>query len=124
MLRLLEKLTNDATQVLTVGPEGGWFRLPGQDEGVDISRFAAVSRILAHLARRAESEPGSVSDADDLIEAGWPGQRIVPDAARNRLSVALAQLRKQGLRGILQRVEEGWRLDPQWPTVLLRSDDA
>jgi len=122
VLRLLEQLTASATQVITVGPGGGWFRLPGQ-EVVDISRYSAPSQILAHLAGRAEASPGAVSDADDLIAAGWPGQRIVPDAARNRLSVALAQLRKQGLRGVLQRTGDGWRLDPEWPTVLLREGD-
>lgn len=122
VLRLLEKLTRDATQVLTVGPEGAWFRVPG-GESTDVSRYAAPSRILAALATLAETSPGEVADADALVDAGWPGERIVPDAARNRLSVALAQLRKLGLKGIIERTKEGWRLSPEWPTVLLRSGD-
>ncbi|MFK7931572.1 MAG: tetratricopeptide repeat protein [Myxococcota bacterium] len=122
VLRLLESMMSDATQVLTVGPSGQWFRLPDGPR-VDIARYAACCRILAFLASWAERKPGHLSDADALIEAGWPGERIVPAAARNRLSVALVQLRKQGLREVMQRSAAGWRLDPEWPTVLLRAND-
>lgn len=123
VLRLIELLSEDATQLLTIGPGGRWFRLPGE-EVVDVSRYAAPSAILAHLGALAERSPGVASDADALIQAGWPGERIVPDAARNRMSVALAQLRKLGLKGVIQKTSEGWRLDPSWPTLLLQEPVA
>jgi len=121
VLRLLERHAGQPGEVLVVGPEGAWMRLPGQEQ-VSVARYVAVARILAHLADRAERQPGAASDADALIEAGWPGEQIVPDAARNRLAVALARLRKLGLRGLLQRTRDGWRVDPDWSVLLLRSE--
>lgn len=120
--RLLERLAAEPGAVLLVGPEGAWMRLPGE-EPTEVARYAAVARILAHLAQTAEAQPGATSDADALIAAGWPGEQIVPDAAKNRLAVALARLRKLGMRALLQRTRDGWRIDPDWSVMLLRADD-
>lgn len=119
VLRLLEPLATRPEHGVVVGPQGAWFRLPSQ-EAVSVQAFAAVARILAHLAQRAEEQPGSVSDAEDLIHAGWPGERIQHEAARNRLAVSLSKLRKLGLKAQLQRTKDGWRLDPDWSVILLR----
>ncbi|MEL6344016.1 MAG: hypothetical protein AAFV53_12930 [Myxococcota bacterium] len=122
VLRLLERLAAQPDEVLLVGPEGAWFRLPGAAR-VSVERYAAVARILAFLAQEAERQPGTISDADTLITAGWPGEQIVPDAAKNRLAVSLARLRKLGMRELLQRTREGWRLDPDWSVLLLHVDE-
>jgi tetratricopeptide (TPR) repeat protein len=121
VVRLLERAVGEPGAALLVGPEGAWARVPGK-ERVDIARYAASARILEGLARRAESAPGESCDADTLIEAGWPGEQILPDAAKNRLGVALARLRKLGLREQIQTTKDGWRLDPDWSVVLLRSE--
>jgi tetratricopeptide (TPR) repeat protein len=121
VLRLLEPLATRPEQGVVVGPAGAWFRLPSQ-EPVQVHGFAAIARILAHLAHRAEEQPGSVSDADALIEAGWPGEQIQYEASRNRLAVSLSKLRKLGLKAQLQRTKDGWRLDPDWSVLLLRED--
>ena len=39
---------------------------------------------------------------------GWPSERIGADAALNRAYVALASLRKKGLRGLLVSGEGGY----------------
>ena len=44
-----------------------------------------------------------VLDAGALFEAGWPGERIAPESARNLIHVNLAELRKVGLRDLLLR---------------------
>lgn len=119
VLRLLEPLATRPEHGVVVGPTGAWFRLPGQ-EPVQVHGFAAIAGILAHLASRAEEHPGSVSDADDLISAGWPGEQIQYEASRNRLAVSLSKLRKLGLKEQLQRTKDGWRLDPDWSVLLLR----
>lgn len=121
VLRLLEPLATRPEQGVVVGPAGAWFRLPGR-EPVQVQGFAAIARILEHLAQGAEERPGSVSDADALIEAGWPGEQIQYEASRNRLAVSLSKLRKLGLKEQLQRTKEGWRLDPDWSVLLLRED--
>ena len=121
VVRLFGTLVQDPGGAVVVGPRGGWFQLPGETR-TEIARFGNAARILHALADAAERQSGVSLDADMLIEAAWPGERLVLEAARNRLSVALAKLRKLGLREVIQRTREGWRLDPAWPVVLLRED--
>ena len=47
--------------------------------------------------------------------AAWASERIRWDSATNRLYVALSSLRQLGLRDVLQRTGDGWRLDPAIP---------
>jgi hypothetical protein len=49
---------------------------------------------------------------DDLFRAGWPGERASQRAAANRVRVALATLRKLGLRDHLITTGDGYLLDP------------
>ncbi|MCP4810779.1 MAG: hypothetical protein GY913_11185 [Proteobacteria bacterium] len=72
---------------------------------VDLSRRGPARRILWRLALDG---PG---DADALIEAGWPGERIRWQAAKNRLHVTLSLLRKLGLKDVLVCVDGVYRLD-------------
>lgn len=120
VVRLLERSAGEPGAALLVGAAGAWFRVPGH-ERVEVARYGAAARILLQLARTAESQPGHANSADTLIDAGWPGERILPSAAKNRLGVALARLRKLGLRSQIQKTRDGWRLDPDWAVVLLRA---
>ncbi len=96
---------------LELGPDAAWFRLPGGDP-VDISAYAANRRILMALFALRVDAPGEGMTVEDLFAAGWPGQRIQAESAANRVYVALAKLRKSGLRGVLLRDEAGYLLDP------------
>ncbi|MEQ1503006.1 MAG: hypothetical protein ABMB14_12290, partial [Myxococcota bacterium] len=78
-------------------------------------RHAANARILAELARHRAAAPGQPIDADGLAAAGWPGERIVPAAAANRVRVALSALRRAGLADLIERSGGGWRLAPAQP---------
>lgn len=101
---------------VTVGPDGV---LDLQDgTRVDLSRRAAPRRILLHLARRRVEAPGASTTLDQLVAVGWPGERIVSEAASNRAYVAIATLRKAGLAALLQTGAEGYRLDPAVPLRL------
>ena len=60
---------------------------------------------------------GRVLDADLLLAAGWPGERMAAQSASNRVHVALSALRKLGLKPFIVREDEGW---PLAPTVPLR----
>lgn len=121
LLRLLERRALGSGQCVLVGAGGAWIQLPGQARQ-EVLPKAAHARILASLAQAAEQGPNMVREAEDLIEAGWPGERIQYSAAKNRLAVALSGLRKLGLKELIQRHEQGWRLDPGAAVVLLRSD--
>ena len=57
-----------------------------------------------------------------LVAKGWPGERMLPAAARNRLHVTLTTLRKLGLRELLQANEGGYLLDPALPVRLVDAE--
>ena len=79
---------------------------------VSLSRRRALRGIWQALCAARQEQPGTSLSAGQLIAAGWPGESIAWEAAQNRLYVALSQLRKLGLAGHLQSVDDGWRLDP------------
>jgi DNA-binding SARP family transcriptional activator len=49
----------------------------------------------------------------ELLEAGWPGERMRPDAATKRLHTAIWTLRSVGLEPFLLTEGEGYLLDPR-----------
>jgi hypothetical protein len=67
------------------------------------------------LVERRRAAPGRGLSLSELQEAGWPGERIRPDAASNRIYVAMNQLRKLGLKEWLRRSADGYYLDPALP---------
>src|SRR3954470_23192380 len=97
--------------LLRLAPEARWFCPPG---GVfqDLRERHAVRRLLQKLVDHQRDAPGRGLSLTELREAGWPGERMLPDAASNRIYVAMTQLRKLGLKGWLKRSDEGYFLDP------------
>jgi hypothetical protein len=62
--------------------------------------------------RQREASPGTPLDVAALVQAGWPGERVLHDAGTSRVYTAIAQLRREGLRDILLRRDDGYLLDP------------
>ena len=110
--RLLQKVLAD--DALLVATDGSWFRAPGADR-VDLARRHVLRRLLSALASHRENSPGETLSLDELIENGWPDERMDPTAAANRVHVALTTLRKLGLRDLLERSDSGYRLLPSVP---------
>lgn len=54
-------------------------------------------------------------DADALIAAGWPDERMVARSGANRLHKTLSQLRGAGLADHLERRGERYVLAPEAP---------
>ena len=104
--------------VLEVAASGHWFRAPSERR-VDCGRHRALHLLLLRLAEERLIHPGSVVASRDLVEAGWPKQRILEEAARNRLKVAMSSLRKLGLRRVLVHAEGGYLLDPNVNLVIV-----
>ncbi|MEO0325108.1 MAG: tetratricopeptide repeat protein [Myxococcota bacterium] len=99
-------------RALRVAEDGAWFAPPG-GTAVTLGRREAPRRMLAALAgARLE---GTVLDAEALLAAGWPGERMAAQSASNRVHVALSALRKLGLKPFIVRQEEGWTLAPAVP---------
>ena len=108
--RLTQSQSGPPVESLVIGIESRFFRVPG-GEWQDLRRHTAARRILEHLI---EHGPVSASMAD-LQAAAWPDERIKKSAATNRVHVALSQLRQRGLKGLLTRDADGYRLDPKLP---------
>lgn len=84
-------------------------RLP-QGDWLDLNAKPVLARVLgALLALRAR---GSLSalDPDACIAAGWPGERILADAAQTRLQQVISRLRREGLADTLENVHGGYRI--------------
>jgi len=102
---------------LVVGDEAAWLRAP-DGSVLDLSRRQTLRQIVQRLLRQRTEAPGIGLSLEDLREAGWPGEQMAPASAKNRVYVAVATLRKQGLGELLVRGDDGYRLDE---TVPLRS---
>ncbi|WP_437829374.1 ATP-binding protein [Sorangium sp. So ce1153] len=95
--------------------EGARFCRPPGGAWHDLRERHAARRLLVALAEQQRRAPGRGLPLAALQEAGWPGERILPDAAANRIYVAMNQLRKLGLKPWLRRDGEGYLLDPALP---------
>lgn len=54
---------------------------------------------------------------EDLVSAGWPGERVLPKAGATRVYTALSTLRRLGMREVLVRRSGGYMLDPDVPLL-------
>jgi tetratricopeptide (TPR) repeat protein len=99
---------------LVIHKEALWFALP-DGARVDLRRRRAVRNVLLRLVGERVRAPGAALAPRALIDAGWPGEKIMPSAARNRLHVTITTLRNLGLREVLIGGDDGYRLDPDVP---------
>lgn len=119
-LAFARRLRGDAqpteAAALKVSPEIDWLQAPGEPPR-DIRRRHTLRRLLRAFVNARQKTPGTGLPMDALITAGWPDERILPHAAANRVYVAIATLRKLGLRDVLISHEDGYLLDPATPLV-------
>ncbi len=102
-----------------IAPDASFFVTPEEDR-VDLSRRHVQRRLLEALLTQRLSAPGAALGLEALLRHGWPGQRVLRDAARNRLHVALSGLRKAGLEPLLLKESDGYLLDPAVEVVVAR----
>ncbi len=88
-----------------------WFQV-GDGPRVDLSRRTTLRPILSALCAHTGGSAAEMVSIDALIKTVWAGQKMKPAVARNRLHVALATLRSLGLRDVLERQGDGYRIDP------------
>jgi tetratricopeptide (TPR) repeat protein len=114
-LRILRRGTASGDAPLVVGDD--WFEPPGGARA-GLRRHASLLRMFHALVDAREA--GVSLDVRGLFDAGWPGQRISSASERNRVHVNLAKLRTLGLREVILREGDGYRLDPAVPIVRRR----
>lgn len=83
-------------------PHGAWRAL---------DRSPSIWRLFEALLDARVERPGIALDNEELQRAVWPGEVLTADSAANRLYVSLSKLRKAGLKGLICREEDGYRLD-------------
>jgi hypothetical protein len=107
----------DAAPGLIVANDGSWVHtLSGQ-----LARLGAgrpIARVMHRLALERVRHPGRPVPPQSLVRAGWPGERVLPAAAKNRLHVTIARLRRVALEGALLHDDDGYFLDPKAGTRL------
>lgn len=102
-----------------IAHDGGFFVTP-HDARIDLARRRIAKRLLGALLDHRLAHPGETLGLEDLLRAGWPGQRVLQAAARNRLHVALSGLRKLGIDPLLLRRGDGYLLDPDTELSVVR----
>ncbi|WP_373046890.1 ATP-binding protein [Vulgatibacter sp.] len=116
--KLPQHLAATTAPPLVVAADGSFFEAPGAGGRVPLHRRKAIRGVLRALVRHRQEKPGVAVELPLLIEAGWPGERIVVHAAADRVYAAIATLRRLGLRGVLLQQDEGYLLDPDQPIEL------
>jgi tetratricopeptide (TPR) repeat protein len=115
--RILERITqarSDRARVIV--QHDGRYVVHG-DGRVDLSQRQALRNLLRALIETLPSTAGGADAAPRtaaaLIAAGWPGESIMPRAAKNRLHVALTTLRQLGLGAAIRTENHAYTLDPE-----------
>jgi predicted ATPase len=96
---------------LVVGEGAAWFQLRGAPK-VDLVRRGPLRRLLDHLVVAHANARGEAVAPASLVEAAWPGEKLLAEAAATRLRVAVATLRKMGLKELLRTGTGGYFLAP------------
>jgi len=78
----------------------------------DLARKGALRRILSALVDDHRARAGRGRDMEALLSLGWPGERVLADAASKRVRVAIATLRRMGLDRLIVTRDDGYQLDP------------
>ncbi len=99
-------------EALIVTAEGSAFRPPGTD-WVDMHKRRALPGILRRLVAQRRTQDADPLTVYDLIEAGWPGEKTLPEAGAHRVYVAIDTMRKLGLRDCILRNDDGYFLSTE-----------
>jgi len=105
---------------LLVHEAGDWFALPG-GERVACKHLGPPRRVLSKLAEERVKAPGVPVSIEALVQATWPGERMIAGAGRSRLYVAISTLRKLGLRDVVCKDPVGYLLSTALPLRRVRA---
>ncbi|MFO0626425.1 MAG: hypothetical protein U0325_12500 [Polyangiales bacterium] len=107
LLRARKEKSGATTLVVAV--DGATVVLP---DGERVRLSGASRRIMLALAAAHARGADAVLSMWELVEAGWPGERIRAESAANRAYVTVNRMRAAGLAGWIERVDAGYRLAP------------
>lgn len=102
-------LDEPTEESVALGPDSEWIDRGGHER---IKLGASLRRLLNLLLRWNDEDPGRSVATWELLDAGWPGETMLPEAGANRVYAAISRLRNMGLRGSIERHDEGYRIAP------------
>lgn len=105
-------------QAWVIAASGRWFVNADGDKH-NLERRKILASLLQALVVARRDRPGSRLTVADLLAAAWPEDRFVGTAGANRVYVALATLRKLGLRDIVVRTDGGYMIGPDAPLQII-----
>jgi hypothetical protein len=115
LLRELPASGTDALRVgareFLVGVEARWFQPPTGGR-VNLGRRGAVRRVLLRLVEHRVAKPGEGLSVDEIVQAGWPKERMQYESGVARAYVTVQRLRALGLKDVLLTRDDGYLLDP------------
>jgi predicted ATPase len=97
--------------VLVIGKGGAWLERHGHARIV-LGRRQSARRVLLALASHRIRSPGASLSLGEVVAAGWPGEKMIERAARQRVYVLINTMRKLGVSE-LETTDDGYRLDPK-----------
>ncbi|MEM9069710.1 MAG: tetratricopeptide repeat protein [Myxococcota bacterium] len=106
-----EPKTEDA---LIVAKDASYFVPPG-GKRIELEERHALRRTLRALVEARLHTADEALGREALVAAGWPGERMLPKAAANRLRVAISTLRKLGLQDVIITRRGAYLLHPAVP---------
>jgi hypothetical protein len=102
---------------LVIGEGGRWFQ-PSGGMRINLGRRGPLRRILLSLAEHRLSNPGIGLKVSALVEAGWPGERMLYKAGIARAYTTIQRLRNLGLQRVLITADDGYLLSPTLPVQI------
>jgi hypothetical protein len=99
-----------------VGPAARWVRPPG-GAPLDLARRGSLRRVLDALVTRRLEAPGVAWSSIALLEAGWPGDRVLHEPGMMRVYSVIHRLRALGWRDALVTRDDGYLIDPDVEVV-------
>jgi predicted negative regulator of RcsB-dependent stress response len=107
---------------LVVARDGAWFALAGQP-AVSLPAHGAARRVLKALAEARVTGATDGVSHEQIVAAGWPGQRVLAEAAALRVRAVIKQLRRAGLAELVVTLNGAYALSQQ-REVRLWSEEA
>jgi tetratricopeptide (TPR) repeat protein len=109
--RSRRRVDSARTPDLEVAADGRWFALAGGPP-VAMGRRHASRLVLRRLVEQRLTAPGAGLSVDEVLAAGWPGEKILHESGQARVRNVMRELRELGLRDCLLTQDDGYLLAP------------
>jgi len=111
-MKVLPSQSRLPTRSLFVARDGAFFSVSGGAR-VDLSTKGPLRRIFRAIVKAHRDSPSDGLTVGEVFDAGWFGERALPEAAAGRVYSAISKLKRMGLGEVLMRTEAGYQLEPR-----------